>query len=66
MWQTPRSPDIQAHTLPQQILPVTVIAEWDLSGRKPCYIVDNVEEIQQVFLDITIVKLHNLLFNNAL
>ena len=52
VWQSPRTSDIQPRTLPQQVFPVSIVAEWDFSGRKPCYIVDNSEEIDQVFSDI--------------
>ena len=45
-WQRPSGPD---DIIEQQIVPVTVSGAWDFSRRKPCYILSNAPEIEDMF-----------------
>ena len=51
-WQQPHGTDDIQDTIEQQIVPVTVSAAWDFSRRKPCYILSNTPEIEDMFCQI--------------
>ena len=50
-WERPSGPDDIQCTMGLQILPIKVLGEWNFSGRKPSYILENAEEIQNLFLE---------------
>ena len=53
LWERPPESDDIQDTTYRQIVPVAVAGHWDFSKRKPTYIVENSEEIQQTFRQIS-------------
>ena len=51
-WERPNGPDDIQCAMVQQILPIKVLGEWNFSGRKPIYVLENAQEIQTLFREI--------------
>lgn len=52
IWQRPPGTDDIQDTIKQQIVPVAVSGTWDFSRRKPCYVLSNAPEIEDMFREI--------------
>ena len=54
-WARPNGRDDIQNTLAQQILPLKVQGDWDFTGRKPIYVLENAQEINTLFVEIAAV-----------